>query len=251
MNGDGDRDPPSRSNLPRPERRAPRIATALLDRLAPDQEAMVGDLLEAYHSGRSRAWYWRQVIIAVALSTARDGRDAPRVFVLAPALGWIVVAGILVVAGRLLTHGAVGEWLLDRVIAARWEAIAAGTDTFALAWTMHGRSLPAGALAFLIGGWVVARRYPAQPAASLLAFVTTAIAVLALSTTIIAGFGGPAAVPYTLRLVLAMKASFLGVAGMLLAPLLILIGGMLGISLGGRSRRAHGGDAGDLTQRAR
>jgi hypothetical protein len=31
----------------RPGRRAPRVATALLDRLAPGQDAMAGDLLEA------------------------------------------------------------------------------------------------------------------------------------------------------------------------------------------------------------
>ena len=80
------------------------------------------------------------------MATARDIRDhAPRVLVLAPALGWIVVVGVLVVAGRPLTHGVVGEWLLDRVIAARWDAIAAGTDTFALAWATYLRSLLAGA----------------------------------------------------------------------------------------------------------
>jgi hypothetical protein len=84
------------------------------------------------------------------------------------------------------------------------------------------------------------RRHPSQPAASLLAFVMTTIAVLALSTAIIASLGGPRHVPYTLRLVLTMKASFLGVAGMLIAPLCVLIGGVLGA--GGRaaavSRRA-------------
>jgi hypothetical protein len=235
------------SQLRRPGRRAPQIATALLDRLAPGQDAMVGDLLEAFHAGRSRGWYWRQVSIAVVLATARDVRDhAPRVLVLAPALGWIVVVGVLVVAGRPLTHGAVGEWLLDRVIAARWEAIAAGTDTFALAWATYLRPLLAGALAYLIAGWAVARRHPGQPAASLLAFMTTTIVVLALSTSILAIYGGPAGVPYTLRLVLTMKASFLGVAGMLITPLLILVGGGLGVSRRRRPRRDRG-SAEDMT----
>jgi hypothetical protein len=173
----------------------------------------------------------------------RPERVAPHVLVLAPALGWIVVAGVLAVADRPLTHGVVGEWLLDRVIAAWWDAIAAGADSFALAWATHWRFLPAGASAFLIGGWAVARRHAAQPGASLLAFVTT-IAVLALSTPIIASLGGPPAVPYTLRLVLTMKAPFLGVAGMMIAPLLILIGGMLGVS--SRRQRA-GGDPEDIT----
>ncbi len=67
--------------------------------------------------------------------------------------------------------------------------------------------------------------------------MTTTIVVLALSTPIIASLGGPPAVPYTLRLILTMKASLLGAAGMLLAPLVILIGGVLGTSPGRRSRR--------------
>ena len=39
----------------------PRVATWLLERLAPrlKRESLLGDLIERYHHGRSAAWYWR------------------------------------------------------------------------------------------------------------------------------------------------------------------------------------------------
>ncbi len=43
-----DEDRQSESHPRRLGRRAPRVATALLDRLAPGQEAMTGDLLEGH-----------------------------------------------------------------------------------------------------------------------------------------------------------------------------------------------------------
>ena len=45
----------------------PRSATRLLEDFGPknNQEALAGDLLEAFQQGRSRAWYWRQVFAAI------------------------------------------------------------------------------------------------------------------------------------------------------------------------------------------
>jgi len=48
-------------------RRPPRLASLLLERLAPGHEALQGDLEEEFSCGRSRAWYWRQVMAAIAL----------------------------------------------------------------------------------------------------------------------------------------------------------------------------------------
>lgn len=47
----------------------PRIATwMLLHLVAGDRdEALAGDLLESFHAGRSSAWYWRQVLVAIAI----------------------------------------------------------------------------------------------------------------------------------------------------------------------------------------
>ena len=48
----------------------PRIASWIIERFMPEgcDEALRGDLLESYRAGRSRAWYWRQVIEAVLIA---------------------------------------------------------------------------------------------------------------------------------------------------------------------------------------
>jgi hypothetical protein len=43
----------------------PRLAVALLNRLADRNEALAGDLLEGYQLRRSRAWLWTQLIGAI------------------------------------------------------------------------------------------------------------------------------------------------------------------------------------------
>jgi hypothetical protein len=48
-------------------RRPPRLASLLLARLAPNNEALHGDLEEEFARGRTSAWYWRQVMGAIAL----------------------------------------------------------------------------------------------------------------------------------------------------------------------------------------
>lgn len=47
------------------------VALALLDRLAPSNEALAGDLREAFHAGRSTSWLWWQIAAAVAGGSLR------------------------------------------------------------------------------------------------------------------------------------------------------------------------------------
>lgn len=42
----------------------PRLALALLNRLALDNEPLAGDLLEEFHRRQSRVWLWRQLLYA-------------------------------------------------------------------------------------------------------------------------------------------------------------------------------------------
>lgn len=55
----------------------PRVALAVLDLFVPDSSSLAGDLLEEYHRRRSRAWLWRQVLAAVAITWFR-GTDEIR-----------------------------------------------------------------------------------------------------------------------------------------------------------------------------
>ncbi len=56
----------------------PALARILLNRLGPRDQSLVGDLYEEYGAGRSRTWFWRQVIASVAYGAAADIRCAPR-----------------------------------------------------------------------------------------------------------------------------------------------------------------------------
>ena len=52
----------------------PRLALWILERFGPDDEGLTGDLVEELDRGRSHAWFWRQVIGAVAMGPRRRSR---------------------------------------------------------------------------------------------------------------------------------------------------------------------------------
>jgi hypothetical protein len=61
----------------------PAIAVWMLEHLtfADGSHALAGDLLEEFRAGRSQGWYWRQVLIAVAIGVGRQlGSHWPAVF---------------------------------------------------------------------------------------------------------------------------------------------------------------------------
>ena len=51
----------------------PYLARLVLERLAPPNESLVGDLAEAYRGGRSGVWYWRQVVGAMPAAALLGG----------------------------------------------------------------------------------------------------------------------------------------------------------------------------------
>jgi hypothetical protein len=55
-------------------RKPPALATWMLDHLRSrgSNEALSGDLLEAFRTGRSAGWYWYQVIAAIAIARGRN-----------------------------------------------------------------------------------------------------------------------------------------------------------------------------------
>jgi hypothetical protein len=55
------------------DREPPKMALWLLRQWASpyQRESLMGDLLEMYRAGRSRTWYWRQVLAALILARAR------------------------------------------------------------------------------------------------------------------------------------------------------------------------------------
>ena len=78
----------------------PRLATALLCRLADPTETVLGDLVEQFQSGKSTLWYWRQVASVITQKVVCDIRQSPAIVVAVMASGpiLIVIAPITITA---------------------------------------------------------------------------------------------------------------------------------------------------------
>lgn len=75
----------------------PSLATWMLRQLTSDRdEALHGDLLEEFHSGRSKSWFWRQVIRAVLMDWMLSYFRRRVVLVFAVAWSLLSPAGLVV-----------------------------------------------------------------------------------------------------------------------------------------------------------
>ena len=74
----------------------PSLATKLLESLVPQRtsEALLGDVIEQYAGGRSRTWYWQQVILALVISAGREGRTSKLQAVRAIVIGYLTGASL-------------------------------------------------------------------------------------------------------------------------------------------------------------
>ncbi len=52
-------------------RHPPRLALAVLERLLPDSSPLAGDLTEEFDRGRSRAWFWWQILATLGCAAFR------------------------------------------------------------------------------------------------------------------------------------------------------------------------------------
>ena len=66
----------------------PKLAKWTLKHFGSSDEALVGDLIEEYSQGRSAAWYWRQVLIAVLIGCGNQVRRHKLLTVRAVIVGW-------------------------------------------------------------------------------------------------------------------------------------------------------------------
>jgi len=94
-------------------RNPPPVARWMLEHLTlgADSDALTGDVLEEFLSGRSRFWYWRQTLAAIALGFLREVRR--RRSILAFALLWTFpVPALMLSYDRLLNRSALfaGMW---------------------------------------------------------------------------------------------------------------------------------------------
>ena len=68
----------------------PALATWLLEHFRPGSENdhITGDLMEAYGCGRSRTWYWKEVLAAIVIGVCHEIMAHPLLALRAIAVGW-------------------------------------------------------------------------------------------------------------------------------------------------------------------
>jgi hypothetical protein len=66
----------------------PIVATWLLTRFGNGNEVLAGDLVEEYQRGRTAAWYWRQVLVAIFVGCGNEVRTHKLLAVRAVITGW-------------------------------------------------------------------------------------------------------------------------------------------------------------------
>lgn len=197
----------------------PALATALLNRLGPRDQSLVGDAYEEHAAGRSRAWFWRQVIAAVAYGAAADIRCAPGRAIFAIATGWMAAAAVFLFGDRIAPGLAGFFW--------HWNQQAAYANN--VWWPFY-----IGALLVTYGGFglsavVVARLNYGRPG-MLLAYVASTFAMLAVAALLlqilIARYVA-VPLPHPLFYAVFTTLPFLWYSGILLVPLTMLVCGTI------------------------
>lgn len=142
-------------------RRPPRLASFVLDRLAPGNEALHGDLDEEFTRGRTSAWYWRQVLAAIAL----QGPLVVRARGLVAAENFITgIITLLLIGFYAVFVVNVTEWLLRFEGVRVWARLPDALGPF------NGLAFVLTFLLGLAGGKWIARRHRAHRVASIIAF---------------------------------------------------------------------------------
>ena len=89
----------------------PKLATWLLIRLgcSPENDAVLGDLTERYQEGMPVSWYWKQALIAIAVSAVAEIRDHRKVVLRTAFIGMLLAASIEIPVAHFLPF--VPYWL--------------------------------------------------------------------------------------------------------------------------------------------
>ena len=199
---------------------APAFATWLLQKFRPSDEALLGDVLEEGSNGRSAAWYWRQVVGAIATGSAKDIRAHRLLALRAMATGWIV----------LLLFFACGDLFAETLARYVWnwnkwiDGHGAGVW-----WPFHIAAAIVSYAGFSISTWAVARSHGAHTMAMVCAYLGSVVAVLMSFMALATLFGWldrPTPLPHTLFYLVSVTLPYVWHSGFILVPLVMLLTGL-------------------------
>jgi len=195
----------------------PIVATWLLERLRSDKEneSLIGDLMEDYGRGRSNAWYWRQVLAAIVVSSCGEVRAHLLIAIKAMVTGWAAQFMLQFVAWGLLNRFHL--WLpLHHMLLLFFGYGIAASVTWLILWTPI----------WIGSGWFVGGLYRSRLASMVLLFSTSVLIwkLLRLPWTIHLLFSAAGNSRYLPELVVELM-------GLILPSVYVVLGGLLaGIS---------------------
>jgi hypothetical protein len=188
----------------------PKLAIALLKRLAPGRDDLAGDLVEQFRSGKSNVWLWRQVLGTILATTWLNWRTDRLGALKAVALGWAAMLAFFFVAGDVLAHSA--DQTVPRLLSYL------GANRAGALWLESLRYVPPTVIGCVLSGWIVGR--------PVLFYAASVFLALLAGVTAIAWYAAPVAVPHTLFYVIILALPYWWWSGLLIVPLLIMIGGL-------------------------
>jgi len=212
-------------------RSAPVAATWFLKQFGSntENESVIGDLFEQYQRGRGSIWYWRQVLAIVFMGLFREIQSDKRLFLGALIRTWCLwgglqfASGVVLLAIYVLRHPEQIQFYV-RVYGFPLLALHAGMrPSHPAEWNISLLSVSLNLLTLAVVGRVVAVSSGNHSKAVLLMFVTTFVAATAGSTAtqiVQVIRNQPDALAFLLMDLVALP----------LAPALLFVGGMRGLS---------------------
>jgi magnesium-transporting ATPase (P-type) len=153
-------------------RNPPKLATWLLTRFstARRSESLIGDLHEQFaKDGHSQAWYWRQVLIALALSALQTLRRHALSFLTAIFAGWLAM-----LAWFAMNMSMTGS----HVYAYKFVHDTLGIANGHTAWTtIYFFTAATRVILFALAGWLAVRLHRAHPYAVAITLIASALTV--------------------------------------------------------------------------
>jgi hypothetical protein len=143
--------------------RTPGLAVWLLRTLGSGDwiEVLLGDLIEEREQGRSRWWFWQQVVVAVAVDVLATVQTHKRLAIESVVVGWAALMSLSSLSGELITRPLVLQLFAGRGLTG---------------WGIALLHLPEWALTMFGSSWLVARLHPRYSFAMANAFVASFLA---------------------------------------------------------------------------
>jgi len=199
--------------------KSPDLAASLMQ-LFSVSEALVGDLVEARHGGRSAAWLWRQALAALVMTAGGDVRAHPWRSLRAIVAGWTVL---------MLLFGLLGDRAADSLAHMVWAWTRADAYGSHVWWPFQLAAVVVSYAGFGLSAWMVVRQDRTHAAGVLVSYVVSLLLVLVAAAALLEWLAPrPVPVPHPLFYVISVALPYHSRSGFLLVPFVSIVGGLVG-----------------------